>query len=166
MLLAWTLPFLLQGFAIGIDEFYFHRKRGLPLWEKLGHPCDTLSLLLPTLLALCAPWTPAFLATFAALAIISCICVTKDEVLHPALCSVGEHWLHACLFLLHPVVLAATLFLWGARLGIDFGALPLLDSASAIILLGLQGVACGSFLFYQLAYWGFIKRNDENNRDQ
>ena len=37
----WFLPFALQGLAMGVDEFGFHRQRTLPRWEWLGHALDT-----------------------------------------------------------------------------------------------------------------------------
>src|SRR5262245_62756094 len=39
------IPFILQTFCMAVDEFYFHRRRGLPRWERLGHPLDTLAAL-------------------------------------------------------------------------------------------------------------------------
>ena len=35
----------LQGLAMLVDELLFHRRRGLPRWERIGHPIDTLSVL-------------------------------------------------------------------------------------------------------------------------
>ena len=40
------IPFVLQMLRMIGDEFYFHRRRTLPRWEWLGHPLDTLSVLL------------------------------------------------------------------------------------------------------------------------
>jgi 2-polyprenyl-6-hydroxyphenyl methylase/3-demethylubiquinone-9 3-methyltransferase len=38
--------------------------------------------------------------------------VTKDEPAHSKYCSSGEHWLHAMLFILHPLVLLSAGLLW------------------------------------------------------
>jgi hypothetical protein len=35
------LPLVELGLAILLDQFYFHFARGLPRWERLGHPLDT-----------------------------------------------------------------------------------------------------------------------------
>jgi hypothetical protein len=51
------LPFVAQGLAIAVDEFYFHRKRGLPRWERVGHPVDTFSVLLCFLFVLFVPYS-------------------------------------------------------------------------------------------------------------
>ena len=42
-----VLAFLigLHAFFMIIDEFYFHMKRILPKWERIGHPLDTLFFL-------------------------------------------------------------------------------------------------------------------------
>ncbi len=53
MLPLLLLPVLMQGLAMFVDEFVFHRRRGLPRWERLGHPLDTL------MVALCYGWLVA-----------------------------------------------------------------------------------------------------------
>src|SRR4051812_20695940 len=94
-----VLVFAFQGAVLGTDEFRFHRARGLPRWERWGHPLDTLSLLLCLAVALLppprGPWTGVYLG----LAIVSCLTVTKDEWVHAQVCPPVEHWLHAVLFL-------------------------------------------------------------------
>jgi hypothetical protein len=72
---------------------------------------------------------------------MSCLFITKDELVHAGACSAAEHWLHAVLFILHPIVLAAVAVLWvqGARLAII---------AQAALTL--------AFGCYQLVYWNFI----------
>ena len=108
----WILPFLIQGLLMAFDEGYFHRKRGLPKWELIGHPVDTISVLL-------ALSVPAFFAIttvneniFIALAILSSLCVTKDEFVHKEVCVGLEHWLHALQFVLHPILFLAAWNLW------------------------------------------------------
>ncbi len=44
------LPAVLQMLAMAFDELVFHRRRGLPRWERLGHPLDTATA------ALCYGW--------------------------------------------------------------------------------------------------------------
>ncbi len=38
------IPFALQTCCMAVDEVHFHRQRGLPRWERLGHPLDTLTV--------------------------------------------------------------------------------------------------------------------------
>jgi 2-polyprenyl-6-hydroxyphenyl methylase/3-demethylubiquinone-9 3-methyltransferase len=69
--------------------------------------------------------------------------VTKDEAVHARLCGSGEHWLHALLFVLHPVVLAAFALLWWTdHRGLLAGQL--------VLTLG--------FLGYQLVWWNVARR--------
>jgi hypothetical protein len=98
------VPFILQACTIMIDEFIFHERRGLPLWEKIGHPLDTLSILLCYFYLL---WGQADPFTYALLAGFSCLLITKDEFVHSKLCPAMENWLHAVLFILHPISLFA-----------------------------------------------------------
>ncbi|HLV64787.1 MAG TPA: hypothetical protein VKY73_03210 [Polyangiaceae bacterium] len=110
---AWLLaPAALQAVVMLGDELHFHRRRGLPRWERWGHPLDTASVLACYGVALLAPPVSPFTVVYAALVVVSCLLVTKDEFIHARRCSAAEHHLHAILFLLHPVVLAAAFTLW------------------------------------------------------
>jgi hypothetical protein len=142
LLVLLLLPAVLQGLAMFVDELVFHRKRGLPRWERLGHPLDTLTA------ALCYGWlvsVPAGSANaqmvYVALCAFSCLFITKDEFVHARLCEPLENWLHALLFVLHPVVFLAFGVLWysGVHEWVIRGALA----------------ATVGFLSYQVAYWSF-----------
>jgi hypothetical protein len=122
-----------------VDELYFHRQRGLPRWEALGHPLDSLSVALPVAIAVFALPTSAAIVWYVSFAILSCLLVTKDEFLHARLCSPTEQWLHALLFVLHPIVLGAVAWLWLGQMGLR-------------ILQILLGLILG-FTFYQFFYW-------------
>jgi len=126
-----------------VDEFYFHRRRGLGTWERIGHPVDTASVLLCYLwLLVDSPvhfgWLPYF-----ALTALSCLLITKDEWVHARACTATEHWLHAVLFVLHPVVLGAAAWVW------------LNQPLRSWILFG-QAVLTVAFLAYQTVFWNFL----------
>src|SRR5262245_55944652 len=114
MWLLITIPFIIQLVVIGVDEVYFHLKRGLPRWERIGHPLDTLSVLFCFLFVLYIPFSSFALKSYIALAVFSCLFVTKDEFVHKHHCPASENWLHALLFLNHPVVLSALGLIWYA----------------------------------------------------
>ena len=141
MALPWLLlPAFLQGLAMFVDEFVFHRKRGLPRWERLGHPLDTLTA------ALCYGWLvavppsqPGALSVYVGTCAFSCLFITKDELVHAKLCEPLETWLHAVLFVLHPIVFLAFGLVW--RSGND-----------AWVLKGALGSTL-ALLAYQLLYW-------------
>ena len=76
------IPFFLQGGAMFADEFYFHRKRGLHRWERIGHPLDTITVLLCYLYLLFSPVTQENIYIYGGLAIFSWLFVTKDEFVH------------------------------------------------------------------------------------
>ena len=65
-----------------VDEFYFHRQRGLPRWERIGHPLDTLTVLACYACALFLPATANYILLFVGIGIFSCCFVTKDEFIH------------------------------------------------------------------------------------
>ena len=146
MLALLLLPAGLQMLAMFVDEVVCHRLRGLPTWERLGHPVDTL------ITAACYAWlvitpatTPHALWTYAALGALSCLVITKDEFVHARLCGATEHWLHACLFVLHPIVLGAFAVIWSG------GLAPLAIRAELAGTLAL--------FVYQLVYWSPLWQN-------
>jgi 2-polyprenyl-6-hydroxyphenyl methylase/3-demethylubiquinone-9 3-methyltransferase len=143
MITACMVPIALQAVAMLVDEGYFHRRRDLPRWERIGHPLDTLTISICLAWLLLVPPTSNHLHIYVALAIGSTLFVTKDEGVHTRLCSTGEHWLHAVLFALHPIVLAAFGWLWWS------GELGLLALQLAITL---------AFMTYQIVYWNVLRR--------
>ncbi len=139
------MPFFLQGVALFFDEFYFHRKRGLPVWERIGHPLDTLTVFLCFLYIYLTSATTEHLNVYIGLCIISCLFVTKDEFVHNRYCDAKENWLHAVLFLLHPITFLAAGFIWMNNLN------P--------IFLSIQPVVILCFATYQFLYWRFFAKN-------
>lgn len=165
MILLILLPFLIQTIVIMIDEFYFHVRRGLPKWERLGHPLDTLTVLGCFAFILFVPYSQFALKLYIALSVFSCLFVTKDEFVHKECCSVSEQWLHALLFLNHSVVLTVTGFLW---LVIDkadtplwlSGLLPYVNEIRTLLLFQTGFIAI--FCVYQLIYWNLIWKDKES----
>ncbi|MEO0337503.1 MAG: hypothetical protein AAF202_14000, partial [Pseudomonadota bacterium] len=108
MSLLLALPFALQGVFHFFDEFYYHRKREpLPRWELWSHPVDTAGVLILYLICLFSPLNSLSVAAYGTMFIFSCFSITKDEWIHHAHCSAGEHWLHSLLFVVHPLTLLA-----------------------------------------------------------
>ncbi len=138
MIAACFVAIGLQALAMIVDEAYFHHRRDLPRWERLGHPLDTLTIVM------CLVWLllGGDMHVYVALAIGSTLFVTKDEWVHAKHCSGGEHWLHAVLFALHPIVLAA------------FGYLAWRGETA--LLAGQLAITC-AFMTYQIVYWNVLR---------
>ena len=140
MLGVLLLPAALQALVMFADELVFHRRRGLPRWERLGHPLDTLTA------ALCYGWlvvvpasTANALGIYVALCAFSCLFITKDELVHARLCEPLETWLHAVLFVLHPIVFLAFGVIW------QLGLAPWAPKAALALTM--------MFGAYQVTYW-------------
>jgi len=140
--LLWLLPFGLQALAMGVDEFGCHRRRPVPRWEWLGHLLDTVVFLACLACPLLLDPVPGRIRLYVLLAAASCLLITKDELIHRRLCGGGEQWLHAVLFILHPVVLTAAAWLW-------LGPVPR-GPARAMLL--AQALAVAGFLALQAAF--------------
>jgi len=120
-----------------LDEFYFHEKRGLLLWEKVGHPLDTLTVLACYSYLF---WGSGEVSVYLTLCGVSCLFITKDEFVHQGQCSGTEHWLHALLFLLHPLSFLAAYLLWQQQ---------------DLTFLKIQSMVIFIFMFYQALRWSF-----------
>ena len=134
---------------IVFDEWAFHRKRMLPKWERIGHPLDTLSVVIALCIPAFFPYSPPLLKIFIGLAILSCLMVTKDEWVHKHHCVSAEHWVHALLFLNHPILLTGAGFLWASSL------------PWAAAFLRLQIGCAFSFMLYQTIYWNFYHEKNQ-----
>lgn len=129
--------FFLQGTLILIDEFFCHWRREVPKWERWGHPMDTFFLLVPLFMIAIFPSSQGFI--YGAFAVFSCLFITKDEWVHSKMCTPFENWLHALLFVLHPVVF---ILAWQSH-------------DENIQVLRWLLVAPAAFLIYQITYWNF-----------
>ena len=152
-------PFALQALAMVLDEGYFHIRRGLPLWERIGHPVDTLSVILCMGYVLFIPFSSKALIFYCILASLSCLLVTKDEFVHKEHCPGAENWLHAVLFTLHPITLTIAGFIWPVVQGVE--VTPWIAkwlSAPRELHLFLQGQfgVMILFLIYQIIFWNVL----------
>lgn len=160
-----------QGLLMLVDEFYFHRRRGLGWWERLGHPIDTLSVLVCFVIATFAPLSLQMVGVYAAAAVVSCVLVTKDEWIHHRECTVGEQWVHALLFLLHPCVLIAGFVLWidrsslllpegyiGPKVLMELWQVLSIGPWMARFVLLAELVAIGLFLLFQINHYLVLGR--------
>lgn len=126
-----------QGILIFFDEFKFHHERGLKKWERIGHPIDSLFFLVPFLYTL--KFTNIYV--FVGLCVFSCLLVTKDEFVHIKECLASEQWLHAVLFIIHPVAFLGLWVAWQNNL---------------FTIIQIQSVIVFLFMLYQIIYWNFI----------
>lgn len=156
------LPFALQALCMIFDEGYFHIRRGLPLWERIGHPIDTLSVLICMGFVLWVPFSKTALIIYIVLASFSSLLVTKDEFVHKEHCPGSENWLHAVLFTLHPITLASAGFMWPVVQGIEVSAWVARWLSEPEILksfLQTQFAVMALFLVYQILFWNIVWKN-------
>jgi uncharacterized membrane protein len=157
------LPFALQAICMAIDELYFHRRRVLAKWERMGHPLDTLTVFISLLWLILTQPNSTNLSVYAILAIFSTIFITKDEWQHQQYCAAGEHWLHALLFILHPLVFIAAAILRHANSPGEIRNFFSFEGweINQLIVACLMILGCG---IYQLLYWNFRWRTSKLTR--
>ncbi|MNJ93349.1 hypothetical protein D3C87_110280 [compost metagenome] len=147
---AFLLVSAIQGTAILLDEFFFHRKRGLPRWERIGHPFDTMTVIACLMFLYFFDRTPLTENIYIGMAVFSSICVTKDEWIHRKYCTAEEMWLHAILFMMHPLVLYTAMVEW--------------ETARPAFLMLSAGVFV--FFVYQIVYWNFVEGKLRQTRQE
>lgn len=103
---------ILHAFLMLFDEFYFHRKRGLGKWERLGHPIDTFFTLICVFIVMFFPMEKTNVIIYFLFAIFSCFIIVKDEHIHLKFCDKYEQFIHAILFIMHPIYLAILFLCW------------------------------------------------------
>ena len=135
------------------DEFYFHRKRNLPKWERIGHPFDTFFILICFFIIIYFPMTKVNLILYFSLSVFSCLFVIKDEAVHLKYCSKYEQYLHALLFILHPILLVILFFSWPSFTKPYFNYLEYFASPLLKNVIYFQFGSAILFLFYQIFFW-------------
>lgn len=135
------LPFIIQSILMGYDEV-LHNKRGLGVWERLGHPLDTLTVFVPLSMIALNNYTESRLTIYIILAVFSCLFITKDEFVHHRECSSVETWIHSVLFVLHPMIFLSSGILW--------------KNDPDNLFLSLQPMMVGVFMMYQILRWSFL----------
>lgn len=153
------IPALVQALAMGVDEFYYHHRRGLGRWERVGHPIDTLTVMGSYVPLVTLPFSQSNVLLFLTLGFLSCLVVTKDEWVHQQECPPGEHWLHSLLFVMHPIIFMAAGVSWYL---IEHPRAPLWghlqwatpDFLRSSLLAQLAAV-CIVFV-YQTLYWNYL----------
>src|SRR5215472_902738 len=152
------LPLAVQGIAILVDELHFHLLRGLPRWERIGHPLDTFTVLAPVLWLVFTLPSERNLIVYIAAAVFSCFFVTKDEFVHAHLCAPAEHLNHAVLFIAHPLVFAALALLWPLY-HVPSGAVEWLEHFRGLEwALPIQATLLALYMIYQAVYWNLIRK--------
>lgn len=165
--MKWILitPFALGFMAHFFDEFFFHMRRGLPRWERIGHPLDTLSVLSIYVAMFTLAPSPSTYWLLGVLLTFSLFIVTKDEWIHKKHCEAEEMWLHAVMFVLHPIQLSVLFVLWHLSWKIEIAReLTSLMNRFEGVEVVLPVLAAGTFvvLIHQIVYWNFLRPLDES----
>lgn len=151
-------PLIIQALALVVDEFHLHYKRGLPRWERIGHPLDTLTVLVAMSLPVFNVFGEGSLLAFVIASLVSSFFVTKDEWVHTSTCSGFEHWLHAVLFICHPMTFVSAGFFWLLRDRPSLFSPAMEGTVFASTVLQGQFFLLMGFLSYQIIYWNFIRK--------
>lgn len=151
-------PFVLQSMIMGADEFYFHHRRRLNRWERVGHPMDTLTVIAAYSVAVIMPFSKANALLYGVLAAVSSLVITKDEWVHQRECKAIEHWLHSLLFVIHPIVLLAAGLSWYliyTPQSMLWREAIFVSPAFLKTALNVQWAALFMAVTYQITYWNF-----------
>lgn len=138
---------ILHAVLLNIDEHYFNRKRTHSKYEIASVITDGVFLLMPMLLAIFVPFHEKWVFLYKALGAVSMISVIKNEYFY-ANVQRNERILHACLYVLHPIILFTFYESWQNNYFVthtNFWMIQLL-----YVGVGFKTVS------YQLIYWNYI----------
>jgi cytochrome bd-type quinol oxidase subunit 2 len=153
------LPFVIQAIVIACDEIFFHIRRGLPRWERLGHPIDTFTVLICFGYVLFVPFSSSALIGYTIAAVFSMLFVTKDEFIHKEHCCGKEQWLHAILFILHPLTLIFAGLIWPVINNVEVSPWInnwLSNPQYLQVFFYVQFGFMLLFMLYQIVFWNVI----------
>jgi len=157
--------FILHSSIMLVDEFYFHIKRGLPRWERIGHPVDTLCTLVCFSIVVFLPINIFTMIIYGIFFILSCLIITKDEAQHLKNCNKYEQYIHALLFVFHPIILINIFLSWSSFSPSPIPILNSLSSHTLKIIILFQFFSIILFLMYQIIFWNFLKPFFDKRRD-
>ena len=146
-------PIVVQACAALLDEWFFHRRRVLGTWERVGHPLDTLLVIIPLSLAVCCEFSERVFIFYSILALLSCLLVLKDEYIHHSCCGWQEQLLHAIMFQCHPLVFVSMGFAWAVRDHVLSVSSDLMAAGSISAGMVLVCILLGIHFFAQLPIW-------------
>lgn len=138
---------VLHGILFRIDEFKFHRKRGVQKVELINALFDGFLFLSALAIPLFADFSYWAEKIYIALAIVSCLSISKNEFFYKGL-EFGERVTHSLLYVLHPVILFAYYDGWKVNYFDKHYYVWLVQLL--YVFLGFQAVA------YQIIYWNYI----------
>lgn len=137
---------------ITLDEHYFNKNRFHSKYEIWSILADGILFLIPILFATFVPFNPKWVFLYKALAGLSMVSIIKNEFFYKDLCK-GERLTHACLYVLHPIILFNFYESWQNNYfqnNMNFWMFQLL-----YVGLGVKT------LTYQVIYWNYIHEKKE-----
>lgn len=137
----------LHVILITLDEHYFNKNRGHSRFEVLSVISDGIFFLIPILFATFVPFHEKWVLLYKALAAVSMISIIKNEFFYKGL-DVRERVTHACLYVLHPIILFNFYESWQNnyfQTNTNFWMFQLL-----YVGLGIKTAT------YQVIYWNYI----------
>ncbi|MCB9091414.1 MAG: hypothetical protein H6621_09740 [Halobacteriovoraceae bacterium] len=144
------MPIFLMGLHVlllNLDEYLFNKKRGHSPYETVSVISDGILFLIPLLIATFVTYSESWVWTYKILAGLSMLSVVKNEFFYRNL-EVKERFIHACLYVLHPMILFTFYESWTHNYFKEHTYFWMVQ----ILYFGL-GM---KMVIYQLIYWNYI----------
>jgi hypothetical protein len=142
--------FAVYGLILFIDEFAFHRRKGLA--ERRSQALDTFWMAACAGVVSFVEYGDMPRLVFGGLSLISMIWMTRNQFEHARHATPGEHYLHSLQFVLHPILLITLMAVWqfidGAGLVVGM-VLPFSTGGLRPLVYEFFGVVC-ALAAYQL----------------
>lgn len=138
---------ILHVILMNLDEHYFNKNRAHSRYEILSVISDGILFLIPLLIAIFVSYDESWSIIYKTLGAISMISIVKNELFYKGL-DVRERLTHACLYVLHPIILFTFYESWQNNY---------FDTHTNFWMIQLVYVGLGfKTICYQLIYWNYI----------
>lgn len=138
---------ILHASLLNIDEHYFNKNRSHSKYEIASIITDGIFFLIPLLFAIFIQYDEGLEIIYKGLGALSMISIVKNEYFYKDL-EVKERLVHACLYVLHPILLFTFYESWKNNYFVahpNFWMFQLL-----YVGLGIKTIT------YQVIYWNYI----------
>ncbi|MCO4794186.1 MAG: hypothetical protein KC493_10755 [Bacteriovoracaceae bacterium] len=147
---------IIHGLLFRIDEFKFHKKRGLKKVELINALFDGALFIGALIIPLFTTYSYWWEKLYIAMCICSCLSIIKNEFFYKGL-EIGERVTHALLYVLHPVILFAYYDGWKVNYFDNHYYVWMIQLL--YVFLGVQAIT------YQIIYWNYIHDDNSSNNN-
>jgi hypothetical protein len=148
MVLFITLTTITHALLFAYDEYFLKRKRNLSVIEINSSLLDGILYIGLVAMTIFTTYSETLSSIYIAVSVLSCLSILKNELIYPLNINRDERIVHACLYVLHPLILYCFYHSWSLNFfhtNMTYWLLQL-----GYLVLGFKTIS------YHVIYWHYI----------